>query len=111
MDIVTGLLSSASMWCLLVFWIVNYIFEKTHKEKYIGYDQFVFRDFTMRRYCFAVLLLALGVIRIFLADEYAVIFILIIAYALVKEFKYNGSYLVTKDSSVMHKIESGVVVN
>ncbi|UZP66321.1 hypothetical protein N1030_11920 [Desulfovibrio mangrovi] len=111
MDIVTGLLSSASMWCLFLFWIVNFIFEKTHKAKYGGYDHFAFRDFTKRRYCFAVLLFVLCVIRFVLEDEYAVLFMLIIAYAFLKEFKYKGQYLVAKDSSVMCKVENGVVVN
>ena len=110
MDIVVGLLSSPSMWCLIVFGIVKFIYERAHKAKYIGYDQFVFRDFTMRRCCLFVLLLTLSTIYFVFDDSYAVVFLIIAAYGLVSERKYKGKYLVTKDLSKMYKIENGVVI-
>lgn len=110
MDIVVGLLSSASMWCLIVYGVVKFIYERAHKAKYIGYEQFVFRDFTMRRCCFVVLIFALSTIYFALDDSYAIVFLIIVAYGLVSERKYKGKYLVTKDFSKMYKIENDVVV-
>ena len=110
MDIVVGLLSSPSMWCLIVFGIVKFIYEKAHKSKYIGCEQFIFRDFTMRRYCFVVLIFALSTIYFALDDSYVVVILIIAAYGLVSERKYKGKYLVTKDLSKMYKIENGVVI-